>query len=300
MAWICISESRNCLANLLSVFSARSAACNCRCVVLFATRNVNNSRSNSEHFSACQVTLSERSASASTLLSVAWAVAPPAPPPACTFAHCGSSASNLAVAASSSFPRSTANFRRSSSSFSSTSSAPFGVEAPSLTGGAKLCLASPAAEAVPAPPAPAVLVRRRGAAPLPLSEAAMEEPSTLLSRFFRLFSTLTSRSAEAAAAGTGPTLEGSCPRARNCFRSMVRVVRPCLCAAPQSLCQACRNVNCASDKAVTQPGLRSTNTCCNPRNHWDTTSPATAKSNVLSGKSKLKQHQGGSSIAVQR
>mmetsp|Transcript_62728 Transcript_62728/g.187003 ORF Transcript_62728/g.187003 Transcript_62728/m.187003 type:complete len:262 (+) Transcript_62728:344-1129(+) len=84
--------------------------------------------------------------------------------------------------------------------------------------------------------------------------------------------------------------------ARTWRSSSVRVVMPCLCAESRSFRKTLRNTNWASDRPAWHavPLFRSSR--CKPLHHVSMNSPGTAISSVRSWKSRLKQHQGGSSI----
>mmetsp|Transcript_26509 Transcript_26509/g.75276 ORF Transcript_26509/g.75276 Transcript_26509/m.75276 type:complete len:391 (+) Transcript_26509:1154-2326(+) len=238
MAWTWASVSLYCLASRLSCFSTRSASWTCRCAVLLDSCSATTSRSSSEHLSACQPTPSMRSVSCSMDIIGGRP----------SRSHLGLMASNFAEASSTCCSSSAA--MRLSSACSASTSVWRGAGAASPRGGGAKDM-----------PSFGFAVGRGSVAAWPTATQSSGARLARLTTDFR-------RSPLAFCSPAGLTMApGSSAKARSCRTRKARTVRPWPCAACRNLCCTRRKTNCASERHVTQPGLRSSSSCCRPRNH---------------------------------
>mmetsp|Transcript_84363 Transcript_84363/g.239285 ORF Transcript_84363/g.239285 Transcript_84363/m.239285 type:complete len:500 (+) Transcript_84363:1126-2625(+) len=285
IAWTWLSDSLNCFASFFSCFSTFSEACSWRSMPPFESLSPRTSRSSSVHFSACQLTPSDRNTSARSC--------------DCDF-QSGHTASSLLVAASSSCSRSATIFPRSSSC-SAVVAALLGPVSPpaSLLGGTKGFAAAGVV---------ALLLETDAAGGSSSAVLTVALASALLSLlFFRRssFALASCSAADSAGEGAGgavilridalPPMPSSRLRAPSFCSSMVRVVSCCLRAVSVSFRKTLRLVNSGSEKSAAQSVPLSSSISCRPRTHASMASPGTARSIVRSENIRLKQAQGGSS-----
>mmetsp|Transcript_60235 Transcript_60235/g.113669 ORF Transcript_60235/g.113669 Transcript_60235/m.113669 type:complete len:310 (-) Transcript_60235:249-1178(-) len=297
----CASESLNCLASFFSCFSAFSAAWRCPAIELFVPCSVSTSCSSSAHFSNCHCRESS-DLSTSCKLSIG------STEPSCAF-HLGRNASSWEVCVSS-LPSSCVISLRSSSSCCSaartaepfeppTSAEPFLRSSPADDfflsfpgGGGEAETLPPVSSPRPFSIALDSLLLLRLSAFASASASAEELPAFVVAEpaFAVPFACCVKASRK----------PRSRPKLCKLRTSSARVVNPCLWAESRSLWKTLRKTNCGSERVDMHTLLRVRSKCCRPKNHFWMCSFGTARSNVRSGKRRLKQHQGGSSKALLR